>query len=76
MPQPAKPDNRLFRDYPLTGHGANMPKSSRTDPYATSTPPPAVDLGPECRSTCANWIPFNILRTFLGYEQRLSDDEA
>jgi hypothetical protein len=25
---------------------------------------------------CANWIPFNILRTFLGYEQRLSDDEA
>jgi hypothetical protein len=28
--QPAKkPDNRHFRDYPLTGHAADMPKSTR-----------------------------------------------
>jgi hypothetical protein len=26
--QPAKPDNRHFRDYPLTGHAADMPKSA------------------------------------------------
>jgi hypothetical protein len=27
--QPAKPDNRHFRDYPLTGHAADMRKSTR-----------------------------------------------
>jgi hypothetical protein len=27
--QPAKPDNRHFRDCPLTGHAADMPKSTR-----------------------------------------------
>jgi hypothetical protein len=27
--QPAKPDNRHFREYPLTGHAADMPKSTR-----------------------------------------------
>jgi hypothetical protein len=24
-PMPSKPDNRHFRDYPLTGHAADMP---------------------------------------------------
>src|ERR1700730_1187365 len=27
--QPTKPDNRRFRDYPVTGHATDVPKSTR-----------------------------------------------
>jgi hypothetical protein len=33
--QPAKPDYRRFRDYPLTGHAGGMPKPTRLDPKWT-----------------------------------------
>src|SRR5260370_41720749 len=41
--QPTKPDNRHFRDYPLTRHAADMPKStlmtqSAADQRVTGTP--------------------------------------
>jgi hypothetical protein len=31
-PPTAKPDNRHFRDYPLTGRAADMPKIDQNDP--------------------------------------------
>src|ERR1700676_2875430 len=42
--QPAKPDNRHFRDYPLTGHAAGMSKSTRMTPNRTSTTTKDISL--------------------------------
>jgi hypothetical protein len=47
--QPAKSNNRNFRDYPVTGHAADMPKSTRMRPISD------LVLFSECATQVAGW---------------------